>query len=372
LDRVVASALLAVLLATIAFGATRLGLGEVLGVGWGAVALSTFYAGRSISASLGGLLYTRSPRLTRVLPSAALLVIAASVYMQGVVRDPVILSLLTGVQGFAAGFVWPLVQTGVALHGGSTFILSLYFATGSIGISVGRAAYPYLEQMLGLGSVFAIASLFYATAALVVAVGFRVRLAARGRGAGRRSVHGGVARAVLVNAASGFAVGLDAQVLYPLLMEKGLDRFTASHLLSLGSLLGIPSKLASGAMGDRLGVYKSMLVLGAVIAASLAMLSTAEGLAAGIAALVYTGVSTGLVPLARMAAALEGRRLGAPAAVVGVANTLSNVGSIAAALAVPVLASTPGGLVAYAAPLLALTFYDGASGRRVARVVARG
>ncbi len=366
MDRMVSSAIIAVLLATVAFGSTRLGLGDILGVTWGALALSTFYAGRGVSASLGGVLYTRFPRLTRLLPPLSLLVISASVYMQGVTRNPLLISILTGVQGFAAGFVWPLVQTGVAIHGGTAFMLSVYFATGSIGISFGRALYPYLAEHLGIEGVFSLASLFYLSASLVLALGFNVKLPRRRRPGSARLARGAVLRAAVVNAASGFAVGLDAQILYPLLVEKGLDRFTASYMLSLGSLGGIPAKLSAGRMGDRIGLYDSMLLIGSLIALSLAALSVTGGLIAGVAALAYTSLSAGLVPLARMAAAVEGAKLGAPAALVGFANTLSNAGSILGSLAAPLLASIPGGLVVYAFPLLLASTCNVAMGRLVA------
>ena len=357
LDRVVASALMAVTLATIAFGSMRLALGSILGLHYSMLlngaALSAFFAGRALSATLSGFIYDARPSLARRAPGAGLAGVAATVAAMSIANSPYLLVALSGLQGVFSGMTWPLVQTGVAHHSrASPTILSLYFALGSVGIAAGRLAYPTLSAMLGDRGVFTLSSLFYAAAASVLAIGFsRLNISPA-----RRSIRGRMAsllrawKALTFNAASGFAWGLTAQVLYPLLVLQGVPGDIAAYSLSLGALAGIPSKIAAGRLAEKLGEKNAILALSSLTLASLATLNLTSGVAAALGAAAYLAASAAIVPLARLIAYREGAALGSPASVVGVANTFSNIGSTLAPLLLPVLENT---LPVYAVPLLA-------------------
>lgn len=353
-------------------------MGEVLGIEVGSLfyaglALSAFFAGRGFSATVSGFIYERRVTLARRLPGLALFGIAATVYAQGLTKDPVLLTILAGLQGILAGLTWPLVQTSVALHSrGSTLILSVYFALGSIGISLGRALYPTLASQ-GVSRVFMTASMLYMAAGAVLLAGFQSLTLGSTRqeasmGAWRETLALllKARRALLVNLASGFSVGLNSQVLYPVLVDyKGVDRYTASYALAAGGLASIPSKLLVGALADATSLNRALLVTSISIAASLASLSIFDGIVAAAAAAAYLAFSSSVVPLARMTAAMEGKKLGAPATMVGVSNTLSNIGSMIAPVLAQPLVALPCGLVAYAVPILAAATTPRRKGRSV-------
>ncbi len=348
---------MAVTLATIAFGSMRLALGSILGLHYSMLvngaALSAFFAGRALSATISGFIYDSRPSFARRAPGIGLGGVAAAVAAMGVAGNPALLVGLSGVQGLFSGMTWPLVQTGVAHHSRSSpTLLSLYFALGSVGVAVGRLIYPSLSAVLSDYGVFIFASLFYAAAAVVLAVGFSsLRLTPRRAGIrGRLASMASAWRALLFNAASGFAWGLTAQVLYPLLVVRGISRGVAAYALSLGALAGIPAKVAAGKFAEAHGERAASVTLSGFILASLAAMTYAPGVAAAVGAAAYLAASAAVVPLARLIAYREGAALGSPASVVGVANTFSNIGSTIAPLLLPMLTAA---LVVYALPLLA-------------------
>ncbi len=354
MDAVVAAAFVAVAFATTAFGAARLALGSILGLGYGAlangVALSAFFAGRSISATLSGILYDARPGLARRLPGLAVAGVAATLYAMSLSPTPVALAVLSGVQGLLSGLAWPLVQTGVAHRSrGSPTVLSAYFAMGSIGLALGRLAYPTLSAMLGDAGVLAAAAPLYLCSSAALLVGFRGLDLPKARH--RSPLRFARAwRSLVLNTASGFNMGVGAQLLYPLLVARAhLDPGLAAYALSAGSLLGIPSKLAAGGLASRLGLRASIAVIAVGSAAGLAGVYAGGAVAAASAA-AYLALASAVLPLARLAAYEEGRRLGAPAAVMGASNTFSNIGSTVAPLAYPALVHT---LPVYSLPLLA-------------------
>ncbi len=361
--RVVVAAFLAVSLATVAFGSLRLALGQVLGVERGSLLLaglpvSTFFLGRGLSATLSGFVYDAEPGVARLAPGLALLGVALVVYAMGVfLGEPLLLVALSGVQGFLAGMVWPLVQTSVARYSGaSATLLSAYFALGSFGIAAGRLLYPHLSSLLGDRGVFTVASLLYTGAGLVLLEGFRsLELGSRRPGARRVLLVRGAWRVLAVNMASGFIAGFDAQLVYPLLVKvKHVDKFLASYSLAAAAAASVPVKLAVGRLADRKGLRDALLLVAALVAGSLLGLSAALGPVAALCAATYLAFSSSLVPLARLAAYIEGVRLGSPTGIVGVSNTFSNIGSLLAPVAAPLLVAI-GLLPLYPAPLLAVS-----------------
>jgi len=330
LDGVVAAALVAVGFATFAFGSTRLALGSLLGLRYSmllnSVALSAFFAGRGLSATLSGILYDARPSAARVLPPAALAAFAATLAAMTAYPAPAVLVVLSGVQGVLSGLAWPLVQTSVAHHSrGSPIVLSVYFAVGSIGLALGRFAYPSLAYLLGDAGVFAAVAPLYLCSAAALAVGFRRLSLPRGHGSPLRFAWAW--RSLLLNAAGGFNMGVGAQLLFPFLVaHAGLTPRLAAYALSAGSLLGIPSKVAAGAVAEKLGLRKSLAAISLGSSASLAGLY-AGGLASAASAAAFMAFASAVLPVARLAAYEEGRRLGAPAAVMGASNTFSNIGS---------------------------------------------
>ena len=357
LDKVVVSALIAVTLATVAFGSMRLALGSILGLHYSMLlngaALSAFFAGRALSATMTGFIYDARPSLARRGPGLGLFGVSATVTAMGVVRNPLLLVVLSGLQGLFSGMVWPLVQTGVAHHSRSSpIVLSLYFALGSVGIAVGRLTYPALSMMLGDYGIFLFAAVFYMAAAVVLVAGFTgLELSSK-----RASVRGRITqlasawRSLVFNAASGFSWGLSAQVLYPLLVAREVPRDTAAYALSVGAFAGIPSKIAAAKLAEAAGERSAIISLSVIMLLSLAALGYTPGFSAAMGAAAYLAASAAIVPLARLVAYREGAALGSPASVVGVANTFSNIGSTIAPLLLPMLSNM---LPVYAAPLLA-------------------
>ncbi|BES81556.1 MFS transporter [Pyrodictium abyssi] len=334
----------AVFAASVAAGLSRLALAKYMRDDLGASALivssltTWFMAARAFSSVASGLVADASPAARRLLATAPLAVIAALVYTIPSLASPLAILALNAAWGLLSGMVWPVAQTMAALAAGrqSATVMSVYFAAGSLGVSLGQ----YLYGLLPLGNPDAVrlsALLFAASAALLIpAVRSMPAPPARPRARGSRSqgllaslCSDGLAAWILLSALSaGYLSGLLREFLYIYLGEVyGLDRQSLASSLAAAGLAAFAAGLAVGPLADRLGVAP---VLAAVLAMGLAG-SLALGLSPVLSAallglaLAMTAARSSL-PLTRNAAAFAP---GLQATLVGASNALSNIGQMA-------------------------------------------
>jgi len=333
----------AVFVASVAAGLSRLALAKYMRDDLGASALlvssltTWFMAARAFSSVASGLVADASPAARRLLATVPLAVIAALVYTIPSLASPLAILALNAAWGLLGGVVWPVAQTMAALAAGqrSTTVMSVYFAAGSLGVSVGQ----YLYGLLPLGNPDAVrlSALLFAASAALLAPAARSALTpparpqargSRGQGLLASLRSNGLAAWILLSALSaGYLSGLLREFLYIYLGEVyGLDRQSLASSLAATGLAAFAAGLAVGPLADRLGVAP---VLAAVLAMGLAG-SLALGLSPVLSAallglaLAMTAVRSSL-PLTRNAAAFAP---GLQATLVGASNALSNIGQM--------------------------------------------
>ena len=336
-----AAIIAAVFLASVAAGLSRLALAKYLRDDLGASALlvssltSWFMGARAFSSVFSGFAADASPAARRLFLFLPLALIAVIVYVIPSLGSPSAIILLNAVWGFLSGVVWPVTQAAAAVLAGSwsSTVMSVYFASGSLGISAGQYLYGLLP--LSNQDVARLSAGLFAASAAVMAYASRVAPPAGPR-AGRKRPglsrlpdvlrSDGLALWILFSAlAAGYLSGLLKEFLYIYLGEVyGLDRQALASSLALASLVSFVAGLAVGPLADRVGVAP---VLAAVLAMGLAG-SLALGLSPSLLgallglALAMTAARSSL-PLTRNAAAFT---TGLQATLVGASNAFSNIG----------------------------------------------
>ena len=357
--------------ASVAAGLSRLGLAFYLaGLGAGVVTVSSltswFMGARSISSILGSVWSDLSLIVRRLIIVSSLFVVAVLVYLISLSRSVVVVIGLNTVWGFMGGLFWPLVQTVASSLSPrrSGTVMSVYFATGSLGTLVGQ----FLYGRLGLGDAGVLrlsALLFLVSGAGFVYVGARApleRIGVRGAGGlrGFSEVFGAGPVAfwiVFAAFASGYASGILREFLYIYLHTAyGYSKRMISDVLSSAGLLALGVVLGVGPLSDRLGtgrVLVAVLLLGAaghlLLGAGGSPLVVLLGLSAALAA------GRASLPLTRNAVALGGGR-GVYASLVGLSNMLSSLGQVVGPLVAGWLYSRLGGESLWVVPGRSLPF----------------
>ncbi|WP_180385540.1 MFS transporter [Pyrodictium delaneyi] len=335
-----AAIIAAVFLASVAAGLSRLALAKYLRDDLGASALlvssltSWFMGARAFLSVFSGFAADASPAARRLFLFLPLVLIAVIVYVIPSLGSPSAIILLNAVWGFLSGALWPVTQTVAAVLAApwSSTIMSVYFASGSLGVSAGQ----YLYGLLPLSNQDAVrlsAGLFAASAA-VMAYASRVappagpRAGRKGPGRSRLPdvLSDGLAVWILFSAlAAGYLSGLLKEFLYIYLGEVyGLDRQALASSLALAGVVSFVAGLAVGPLADRVGVapvLAAVLAMGLVGSLALGLSPSFPGALLGLA-LAMTAARSSL-PLTRNAAAFTA---GLQATLVGASNAFSNIG----------------------------------------------
>ena len=310
-----------------------------------------FMAARAFSAVASGYLADRAPGLRAALMYLPMLGIALLVYLVSGLRDPYLVLVVNAFWGLLSGMVWPLTQTVTSLlaRGRSGLVMSLYFTLAFLGMVGGQYLYGVLPLdnpgvLRVSGFLFAAAGLGLALASRMVDHGSMIpRRGRRGlgglRGAGGL---GGLTLWILFAAfAVGYGSGLLKEFLYIYLPEvHGLDRAGLSSVLAAAGVLALAAGFAVGPAADRLGVGP---VLAAVLAAGVAgeLLLATPSLALAFAGLVLASLAArSSLPLTRNAAFLGSAYA---ATMVGLSNTLNNLGQMTSPMIAGVLYEKLGG-----------------------------
>ncbi len=322
--------LLAVLLAAAAFSMIRPVLAyraryDLAATGFEVSMLATgFMVARALSSPAAGYLGDRVRGSRGLMVKAALGSFPIITLGYAYAPDPWVLVGLRGLAGFSAGVAWPGMQTivaGSAPGDRRASVLGLYFAVGNLGFSVGYGLYGHLP--LSRVEYFYLAAAMQAGTFLLLA---GERLAeAPGRAVGWG---GGLPAAwlMLASFAGGFTLGTVSEVTYVYLRElHGVGKALLGNTLLAGSLLGAASTLLGGRLADRLGEYRAinLTLLATTLGLLLLPLSWTPAALAGMVLIMAT--ARALLPATRsMATTLIP---GLAGTLVGLSNTLSNLGS---------------------------------------------
>ncbi len=335
-----------------AAGLARLALARLLRYDLGASivivsSLTTWLmAARAASSLASGVLADISPRARLGFMWLPLLGLALLVYFMSSLSSVIYIVALNAAWGLLSGMTWPVTQSVTALLAGpqrSGSAMSLYFGVAFLGMTAGQFVYGPLpldnRGCLRLAAAaFAAAAVFIALAAMEAA-----RVDALPPARPRRGVRG-LHRLVTPTAAwilfaaftIGYASGMMKEFLYIYLGETySLTREALAGLLAAAGLISFLAGLAVGPLADRLGAAP---VLAAVLAAGATgetVLGLAPTAAYALLGMVLINLATrSSLPLTRNARFLG---TGYASTLVGLSNTLNNIGQMAGPIAAGLL-----------------------------------
>ncbi|MEB3755925.1 MAG: MFS transporter [Desulfurococcales archaeon] len=334
--------LVAVLLASISAGLIRPSLALLLKVNLQATVIavssltSGFMAGRATMSLVAGFIGDVSPEKRRLLTIIPLLTASAVIYTATYSASSIALILAMTLWGALAGLTWPTAQTLIvdATRGKPGTFLSLYFATGTLGVAVGGYLFGILPlsfySMARIGTfLLALSGIILWTSSIGIApsAGKRMKLRETTRILDRR-----VGWILYSAFTAGFLTGLLREYFYVYVYEEfHIDKSGLGSLLAIGSIAALIGGLTVGPLSDRIGVPKT-LVLTLILATIGGTLLSLDGLfiitALGFIFALTAGRST--LPLTRNAALLGVGRGGST--MVGLSNTLSNLGNMVSPL----------------------------------------
>ncbi len=334
--------LAAVLLGSMSAGMARPAIALLVRYSLGAAMLATaslisgFMAGRASMSVVAGVLGDIDPGRRRLLASIPLYAAAVVLFLLPYSKTPLAYIIGMTIWGVMAGLAWPTAQTLIAdASSRSGTMLSLYFATGTAGIALGNWLFGYLP--LSLPGAVRIGGLLLAAAGVLLSTASEglspaVKRGKTSLGELRGVVDSRIAWILFSAFTAGFLVGLLREYFYVVVYEDyGLTKQQLGSLLSLGSIAALGGGLLVGPLSDRIGVQRALLmVLATGLTASLLLTldSSLYITAAGFLLAMVTGRSS--LPLTRNASILGVGRGGST--VVGLSNTLSNLGNMTSPL----------------------------------------
>jgi MFS family permease len=328
----------AVASASVGAGLARLALARYLRYDLGTSVLvassltSWFMVFRAVSSLVTGVIVDAWPSASRLFLPLPLALIALIVYTESLVTDPFTALVLNGLWGLLGGMVWPLAQTTTSLlaRSWSNTAMSIYFAMGFLGVTLGQALYGFLPFFNA--GVLRVSALFFLVAAgfMVVAVSYAPAAIRSGRGRRRgkklrETVMGETVMLLLVVAfVAGFASGLLREFLYIYLGEVyGLSRRGLASVLAVAGVASFAAGLGIGPLADRVGVSRALVLILLTGAVGGVLLASPELLAAFTGIVLMNMATRGSLPLTRNAVLL-----GASASLVALSNTLNNAGQV--------------------------------------------
>lgn len=325
------------ILASVAVGIARPSIAFYLRYNLGASMLaaagltSGFMTGRSLASLLAGLIGEYIPGYRWLIVLAGLLASGSilAVLIPGS-SDPGSVVALMVVWGLVSGLIWPSLQVVTSELAGprSGLAMSIYFAAGTLGISLGNWLFGVLDrpvvELIRAGGL-ALASSGMLLAFSSYGVGYR-----RGYGLGRaigRVLDPVILWVILSAFTLGFLGGILKEYFYLYTHEVyGISRRALGGLLLLGGVSAVVAGLAAGFLSDRFGIARVLSAIVLAAGASAIVLGLSPGTT--ILALAYVGAVVGArasMPLTRNAAIAGG--VGG-SMVVGVSNMVSGLGMV--------------------------------------------
>lgn len=342
--------LVAVYIASIAAGLIRPSLALLMKLGLGAsvIAVSSmtsgFMAGRASLSLVAGLLGDLSPEKRRLFTLLPMLTAAVVVYAATVLGSAYGIILAMVFWGAMAGLTWPTAQTLITdvAKGRPGTVLSLYFATGTLGVATGNFLFgvlPYSYRAIAEAGVLLLALssllLWISSAGIEVRVKRRMKLGEIKSRLDRRVMW------ILYSAfTAGFMTGLLREYFYVYVyQEYHLSKSNLGGLLAVASLAALVLGLAVGPLSDRVGIPKTLLAtmgLGVIATFLLGLDHLYTITATGYILALASGRA--VLPLTRNAGLLGVGRGGST--MVGLANTVSNLGNMTSPLVAGALYSS--------------------------------
>ncbi len=362
--RIVYWSLIIVFIAAMGFGASRPAIAFIVRTapGGGIVAVSllttSFMAARAFSSPIAGFLGDRSTSYREMFLRIFLAPATFSLALMYIYPLPYSLVLLMALWGFSSGFYWPTMQYVVSAAGGST-ALGMYFGVAGGGLAVGYWLFgvlelEYTELLLASVSLFALTSIL----SYIVFSNLRYCREIIHKTASReqkqapkktrllelREVFSAFSRFTLWVLTSslviGFAGGIMQEFLYVYVYEvHGVSRSELGSVLALGSIFTIISSISAGYLADKIGIKHTLSATLLLASLGLCILSI-NGIGFPLIALSISSIMfarNAAMPLTRTIAIAGSREYAGT--VIGVSNTISNIGSMVSPIIAGILYS---------------------------------
>ncbi|MCE4606323.1 MAG: MFS transporter [Desulfurococcales archaeon] len=339
--------LVAALLASISAGLIRPSLALLLKVNLQATVIavssltSGYMAGRGAMSLVAGFIGDVSPEKRKLLTIIPLTIASAVIYTATYSANPISLILAMTLWGSLAGLAWPTAQTLIvdATRGKPGTLLSLYFATGTLGVAIGGYLFGILPltyyAIARIGTILLASSgviLWASSMGITPTTRKRLKLKETTRIIDRK-----VGWILYSAFTAGFLTGLLREYFYVYVYEEfHIGKTGLGSLLAIGSLVALIGGLIVGPLSDRIGVPKTLfltLLLATTGAALLSLDKIFVVTALGFILALTAGRST--LPLTRNAALLGVGKGGST--MVGFSNMLSNLGNMISPLIAGIL-----------------------------------
>ena len=334
--------LVAVYIASIAAGLIRPSLALMMKLSLGASVLavssmtSGFMAGRASLSLVAGVLGDLSPEKRRLFTLIPMLSAAVIVYAATLLGNAYGAILAMVFWGAMAGLTWPTAQTLITdiSKGKPGTVLSFYFATGTLGVATGGFLFgllPYSYEVIAEAGVLLLALssliLWLSSAGIEVRVKRWMRLGEIKSRLDRKVMW------ILYSAfTAGFMTGLLREYFYVYVyQEYHLTKADLGGLLATASLAALILGLAVGPISDRVGIPKTLLAtMGLGVIATLLLGLDHLYIVTAIGYILALASGRAVLPLTRNAGLLGVGRGGST--MVGLANTVSNLGNMTSPL----------------------------------------
>lgn len=360
-----------------AFSIVRLALTFKLRTDIGARAIEVtslttgFMVARAVFSPIGGTIGDKLPRSRYLISSTLLFPSFVITLLFRFSINPIKIIFLNFLHGVFSGIFWPTIQVIVGYSSPRDkrgVLLGTYFTLAGIGSSIGYSLYGKLS--LSNDEFLLLGSLFYLMSAIVSLKFLRSWKKTNSKyewskdenEARRRVGEELPEKFVLLSAfLLGGVMGLSGEYLYLFLREvHELSKEELGYLLTSSSIVGIMSGISSGYVLDRLGVRKSLLFIISLSSMSLLVISLRIGrILLTLSVLGMSFSSWGSMPITRNVSSFRRSK----GTLVGLSNSLSNLGSASFPLLAGHLYDTLGGrafgpVLGESIPFLVASFFS--------------
>lgn len=264
---------------------------------------SLLLLGRTLGSLVGGVYVVNIVRcFESIVQPLSALVISLIIYYYSLLQAHIPILILAFFQGLAAGFMWPLLQSMVAVSAGSkrAAYLTLYTGLGGLGLVNGYILYTVLGEKVALKIM--VASIFYGIASLVAFIGlmFGYRSSCIPREQRRMGItFKDAILVVLFSLMYGLLAGIGAEYSYLVVWEVvGLERSLLGALYAIAFLAAAGIDILIARLARRYS-EETLILMGLTIMFLTSLMGFLDPLLAIVSLGVYVAMVSALLGVAR-------------------------------------------------------------------------
>ncbi|HIP85238.1 MAG TPA: hypothetical protein EYH26_03870 [Pyrodictium sp.] len=264
---------------------------------------SLLLLGRTLGSLIGGMYIVNVTRcFESIAQPLSALAISLIIYCYSLLQSPTIILALAFFQGFAAGLMWPLLQSIVAVSAGSkrAAYLTLYTSLGGLGLVNGYVLYTMIGEDVGFKIV--VASALYGITSLVAFVGliwgYRSSCIPREQRKARIAFRGTVSL-VFFSLMYGLLAGIGAEYSYLVIWEVvGLEKNLLGVIYAVADLTAAGIGLLIARLAKRYS-EESLILTGLTVMFFASLISFIDRFLAIVGLGIYIAMVSALLGVAR-------------------------------------------------------------------------